>query len=265
MCRLFGMLSVKNHRPLEHLVSDPCSLLTQSNSDSKRPQADGWGIAYLDGGIRVIKSTNAVFREPETFGKLAGEIDSTFIMAHLRRASNPRKLPKARLMAMDNVQPFLSTDTVFAHNGTVNKPNDVDLGDYRDMVVGDNDSEVLFWLLVKCLGEEGNVKKAIISMERALRHSVKDGAEPFTAVNMLFYHESALHAYCRYSSQSERSLCMGKQGYYTMSYLPGQDRVVVMSEPSNDGSGWRALDNGELLSARIDDGRINCSVDKLCA
>ncbi len=263
MCRLFGMLSAKPCRPSNYLCTEKCSLLKQSNAAPSKPQADGWGIAYHDGGMRVFKSANAVFNEPETFRKIVREIDSTFVLAHLRRASNPRKLPKDRLMAIENIQPFVSQDLVFAHNGTVNRPNAVDLGDYRSQVAGDNDSEVLFWLLEKCLAEESNVKDAIISMERALDKSAAKDGKPFTAVNMIFHRDNELHAYCRYQSHPRKSLCLGDRGYYAMCFMPAMERLVVMSEPPNPDKGWRTLENGELLTARVESGKVIFEIQSL--
>jgi predicted glutamine amidotransferase len=263
MCRLFGMLSAKPYQPVKFLIKDKCSLLKQSNAKPKKFQADGWGVAYLDGRMKLVKSAGAVFEEAEKFRNIVSEINSNLILAHLRRASNPRRLPKEQLMNIGNVQPFVSPGLTFIHNGTVNKPNNIDLGEYRAMVDGDSDSEVLYWLLVKCLVEEGTVKGAIISMEKSLEMSVKEGTKPFTAVNIIFSDGKNLHAYCRYFTQPGKSLCMGSQGYYIMSFLPGKDRIVVMSEPSNEDPKWRTLDNGELLSARIEDRCVNFKTEKL--
>jgi predicted glutamine amidotransferase len=263
MCRLFGMLSIKPHQPANFLIKDRCSLLNQSNANPSKPQADGWGVAYLDGGMKVVKSTGAVFEEMEKFENVVNGIKSNLILAHLRRASNPRRLSKDRLFKMENVQPFMSPGLTFIHNGTVNKPNALDLGEYRAMVESDSDSEVLYWLLIKCLAEEGNVKDAIISMEEALEKSVKKGEKPFSAVNIIFSDGKDLHAYCRFFTQPGKSLCLGSQGYYTMSFLPGRDRIVVMSEPSNEDTKWRTLDNEELLSAKIEDRCVNFKTEKL--
>jgi predicted glutamine amidotransferase len=177
--------------------------------------------------------------------------------------SNPRRLPRKKLISMENTQPFSIPDLMFIHNGAVNKPNDVDIGKYRTSIKGDNDSEVLFWLLVKKLEEEKQIEKALISLERTLNATVEKGKKPFTAINMIFSDGKAFHAYNNYTYQPMNSLCTSKQGYYSMSYFVEKDRIIVMSEPSNQDDDWQILNNHELLSARIEDGKLSCTIVRI--
>lgn len=263
MCRLFGSFSVNAFNPSQYLFQDQCSLLEQSNANPSEKQAHGWGLAYLKEGMKVVKSPGAIFDEVSQFKNLAGKINSPIVLAHIRRMSNPRRLPRKRLISMDNTQPFSIPDLMFVHNGAVNKPNDVDLGKYRTSVNGDNDSEVLFWLLVKKLEEEKHLEKALISVERTINATVEKGKKPFTALNMIFSDGKVFHAYNSYISQPMKSLCSCDQGYYSMSYLVEKDKIIVMSEPSNQDDDWQILDNHELLSARVKDGKLFYSILKI--
>jgi hypothetical protein len=59
------------------------------------------------------------------------------------------------------------------------------------------------------------------------------------------------------------SLGSSNQGYYSMSYLIEKDRIIVMSEPSNKDDDWQILNNHELLSARIEDGKLSHSMVRI--
>ena len=264
MCRLFGMLSTKPHYPSSYLLDEKRSLFRQSNADPERPQSDGWGMAFLGSGSKVVKSTAAVFDEETRFRDTVLGIESNIVLAHLRRASNPMGLDISEIMTSESAQPFLAPGFAFIHNGTVNFPDRVDLGGYREMLTGKNDSEVLFLLLLRHVEELGDVGKALVALEKSLYLSAPEGHDPFTAINMVFTDGQELHAYCRYLKPAEKgALCDSARGYYTMCYLTSDERITAMSEPSDDGTEWKDLGNGELLSARIVDGVIQHTVRNL--
>jgi hypothetical protein len=48
-----------------------------------------------------------------------------------------------------------------------------------------------------------------------------------------------------------------------MSYLAEEDRIIVMSEPSNRDDDWQILNNHEMLSARIEDGELSYSIVRI--
>jgi len=58
------------------------------------------------------------------------------------------------------------------------------------------------------------------------------------------------------------SLCGGKQGYYTMCYLPGKSRFAIMSEPSRK-DGWVPMENGELVRAKLKGQKIEWKTENL--
>ena len=263
MCRLFGSFSLDSFNPRQYLYQDKCSLLNQSNVNPSEKQAHGWGLAYLEDKVKVVKSPGAIFDEVPQFKDMVGKINSPIVLAHIRRMSNPRRLPRKKLISMENTQPFSIPDLMYIHNGAVNKPNEVDIGKYRTLVKGDNDSEVLFWLLVKKLEEEKQIEKALISVERTLNATVEKGKKPFTAINMIFSDGKVFHAYNSYTCQPMNSLCSSKQGYYSMSYLVEKDRIIVMSEPSNLDDNWQILNNHEMLSARIEDRKLSYSIVRI--
>ena len=120
MCRLFGALSVKPSKYEDFLLDDPCALLVQSNAAKERPQADGWGFAAPSDCLFWVRSTGAAHRERKAFESVARGIEAPVAIAHLRRASNPMNLTKAKLRVPESVQPFCAHGWAFAHNGQVN-------------------------------------------------------------------------------------------------------------------------------------------------
>ena len=267
MCRRFGALSVKPSRYEDFLLDDPCSLLAQSNAAKEKPQADGWGIAAPSDCLFWVRSTGAAHRERTAFDSVARGLKTSVAIAHLRRASNPMNLAKARLRVPESVQPFCARGWAFAHNGQV---NDVAgsreaLGKYEKLVQGTNDSELYFWHFIKAFEEAGDVGKALRLAEKRLTESNTRRMDAFTSLNLVLAREGELYAWCRYSAQPKlwkTSLCMRDQGYYTMCYLPGKTKLVVMSEKSRKGD-WREMKNGELLSARLVGKTVAWSVENL--
>src|SRR6185437_6135964 len=71
----------------------------------------------------------------------------------VRWASNPMKLPKSEVIGLVHTQPFVHGRWLFAHNGTLYIPREVRaaLGDWNQWIQGNNDSEVLFYWLLKHL------------------------------------------------------------------------------------------------------------------
>ncbi|MEM2369649.1 MAG: class II glutamine amidotransferase [Candidatus Bathyarchaeia archaeon] len=205
MCRLFGLLSNRPCSAFRYLFGDQCSLFAQSKADPSRLQGDGWGIGfYASGCLRVIKSERPIYEERERFKSIAGSIESNIIVAHVRRASNPRGLPREKLISVENSQPFHYENYVFAHNGTIMIPDEVKglLGEWRLRIRGLNDSEVYFWFIIKELHEGGSIAEALRNFEKDLwrvwfevRDKHPGKTRPYMGLNMIFSDGERLYAY----------------------------------------------------------------------
>ena len=143
MCRLFGFRSVIPSQVHHSLVAADNALLHQSE---RHP--DGWGVAYYVNHVpHVIKSAETAIAD-SLFQRVSGVVSSETVVAHLRRATTGP-------LSMINCHPFQYGRWVFAHNGQV-----PDFADHREallaevapilrrFVLGDTDSEVLFYLLL---------------------------------------------------------------------------------------------------------------------
>lgn len=276
MCRLFGMISNVPTSAEKYLVDVECSMLEQSRIDPKRLQSDGWGIGYYAHDLpRVVKSEKPVYSEAERFRSVALAAKSRIVVSHVRAASNPLGLPRERLISPENSQPFHHGRFLFAHNGTVNLPDEVAelLGDYRSMIKGINDSEIYFWFLVKELEAGRNISVALIDFEDTLRelwdkYSSRhpDKKRPYVGLNAIFSDGRKLYAYCRYSEEDERStsICLRDRPVFQMCYLPGTP-FIVASEALTRNGGWSPVKNGQLLMAEAKGGAIDHVIEDLRA
>lgn len=151
MCRLFGFRSIVPSRAHHSLVHARDALVQQA-----RHHPDGWGIGFIHGDdAYVVKTANAAV-DCERFRRVTEGIRSHTLIAHLR---------KATVGELDhlNAHPFRHGRWIFAHNGSIwglerglgrwlERRTDPVL---RALVMGDTDSERLFFFLLTRLGEQG--------------------------------------------------------------------------------------------------------------
>lgn len=265
---MLGIVGVKPITPLKHLINAECSLLRQAELGK---QGDGWGIGYyLNGSPKLFKSEKPVYSERDLFSKIASSVSSKIIIAHVRKASNPRRLPRDELIGVENSQPFTYHDRIFAHNGTIRAVDEAMefLGRYRSIVMGNNDSEVYFALLMMKWGLEGDICKALRWIEeilmKAAKSSDKNYRNPFTSLNAIFSDGKKLYAYNRYLEGSDlRSICYKDSPYYTLTFLDEGDTLIVASEKLWKDDNWIKLSNGDLLTAWIEGEEIRHEVEHI--
>ncbi|MCI4326316.1 MAG: class II glutamine amidotransferase [Thermoplasmata archaeon] len=268
MCRLFGLLG-NGVTPAEPwLLDTDRSLLNQSNVTAEEAQNDGWGIGWfterrtprVEKGIGGASSPDEVDR----FRAAARAAHGPLAIAHLRKASNPLRLPKERLIALENCQPFIHGSTMFAHNGMIPFPRETRafLGEYESMVKGVNDSEVLFWLLIRHLESDSDPVQAfdgtVADLVRVWREKGSPSGGPYTGLNVLFSRgPNELWAFCQSLGEHGTGLLDRSRPYYQMTYLADAKQLVVGSEPF-DGTrnDWRTLPNGHYLYAQSSHGLV---------
>ena len=264
MCRILGIISLNPVKASKFLVEPECSLLAQAE---KGRQGDGWGIAYYDkGSLRVIKSARPVYEEKEKFVRVSENIVSNLIIAHVRKASNPRNLPYEKLISVINSQPFFYNNFVFVHNGEIRALEiEEELGEYKKLIQGVNDSEIYFAYLYKELEDHGNVVEALKRFEKRLwdiYFNKKMSRKPFSALNAIFSDGSTLYAYNRYVIKGKKSLCYGDSERYQMVYKYTGDTLIVASEKL-DREGWKPLNNNELLIAELTETSVKFKIRRM--
>lgn len=153
MCRLFGLRSVTSSQVHRSLLSAENALAVQSQR-----HGDGWGVAWYHAGVpHLIKGACSAFQD-RIFARLSGIVASQTVLAHIRKAT----VGDVHVL---NSHPFQFGRWVFAHNGDV-----LDFSLHRETllaeidpclrkaVLGDTDSEVLFFLLLTALRRRGDLE-----------------------------------------------------------------------------------------------------------
>lgn len=269
MCRLFGQLSTRPEPAEPWLVRTERSLLAQANATAETAQRDGWGVGWFtsEGRPHVVKGMRGAFEPTERprFEQAARTALPPLVVGHLRHASNPMNLPPEQLVGLENSQPFASHTTLFAHNGAIPFPRETRpyLGVHEKDVRGVNDSEVLFWLLVRNIEEihdplRGYVR-TVEDLVRVRKDSGMAAVRPFSGLNVLYAPSpSELWAFCLWTGEHGCGLLDTSRPYYEMTYRATPHAVVVGSEPFDREHGaWTSLPSGRYLRARVLDGRLD--------
>jgi predicted glutamine amidotransferase len=295
MCRLFGAIS--NHSiDAPHLLSGaPQSLLKQSHIDRKRPQGDGWGAGWFEGGKpRVLKSSRPMYRDRKRVRLAGARAKGNVLIGHVRWASNPLKLQRAELIGLPHTQPFVHGKWLFAHNGTLFIPKEVAarLGPWKKYLQGKNDSEVLFYWLLKHLFSSSPRRKpgssdvnasgfrltttGMTDVAQAVRQAIRGlhevwetckksypiHAYPYHGLNWVLSDGKTLIAFC-YSDPKgfgkSKALCNTRERYYQLRRQITKDHVLVASEPIDVAAPWENFRHGELLIAQQSGQRLRVS------
>lgn len=150
MCRLFGFRSVIASQVHRSLLEAENALGTQSND-----HPDGWGVAfYVDGAPHLTRSPVTALGD-RLFHRLSGVVSSQTVVAHVRKATQGEN-------TVLNCHPFQHGRWVFAHNGDI--PDferhraallDEVSAPLRRFILGETDSEVIFYVLLSQLLDYG--------------------------------------------------------------------------------------------------------------
>jgi glutamine amidotransferase len=254
VCRLFGLTA--GWRPVRAtfwLLEAPDSLAEQS-----RRNPDGYGIATYeaDGSVRIDKRPAAAY-EDELFAREAKELESPTFVAHVRYASIGG-------LTVENTHPFEQRGRVFAHNGHIGDLPTLEsrLGEYRDLVLGDTDSERFFALITReTEASDGDVGAGIAAATRWIAAQL-----PLYSLNFVLATPTELWA-LRYPDTHRLMVLERGIGGPTgarhldaaspaatvrvrSAALATRPAVIFASEQMDEDPGWRMLEPGELV--RVD-------------
>jgi predicted glutamine amidotransferase len=245
MCRLFAMSAGdRRARATFWLTGAPDSLTAQSHREP-----DGTGLGWFDehGTAQLRKQPIAAY-EDRQFAREAREVSSSTFVAHIRFASTGA-------LQVRNTHPFEQDGRLFAHNGVIEELPKLDshLGQARELVGGDTDSERLFALITKEIAAHGaDVGAGITTACEWVSANL-----PLLAINLVLATEHELWA-LRYPEIHELYVLEREPGAaleHTSNFGSRvhsehgvtQPLVVIASERMDDDPGWRALEPGELV------------------
>ena len=275
MCRLLGLTA--GREPISAsfwLLDAPDSLEVQS-----RRNADGSGIGFFDpAGAPVLdKQPEAAFQDEE-FTREAKQARSPVFVAHVRWASVGGR-------TLQNTHPFTMQGRIMAHNGGLGDVGRLaeQLGGYREMVLGETDSEHYFALITQQIDAHGGDVGAGIAAAAgwiAARLPVSSlntvVAAPGELWALRYPAQHALHIIERPAGASSPAATAGGGGAETgraagsgsaaaagmhvrsatssvhAPALQDLPSVLVASEALDGERGWRMLAPGELVHVRPD-------------
>lgn len=263
MCRLFGFRSVIPSQVHRSLVAADNALGVQS---VKHP--DGWGVAYyVDGSPHVTRSPSHALSDA-LFHRVSGVVSSETVLAHVRKATQG---PQTVL----NCHPFQYGRWVFAHNGDVPRFHDAwrrplleeVAPRLRRFILGETDSEVVFFLFLSRLTERGPLDKphSVDDVLGALARTMADVraiCAPLTAEeqllltcivtdgNTMVAHQGGKELYW----SSHKTRCADRHACPSLSpecEAPSEsgyvNHLIFTSEPLSGENVWNAMRPGDLI------------------
>ncbi len=260
MCRLFGFRSVIPSQVHRSLLAAENALGALSNQ-----HPDGWGVAfYVDGSPHVTRNPITAMGD-QLFHRLSGVVSSQTVVAHVRKATRGEK-------TVLNCHPFQYGRWVFAHNGDV--PDfDVHRGalvdrvepSLRRYILGETDSEVLFFILLTELLARGPLTAPRTSAElaravRAMTASVRglcDTPSTQASLTVLVTNGESLVAAqggkelylsTHKTRCSDRGVCKSLSSECEAPTLSGHvNHCILSSEPLKGENVWESLEPGDII------------------
>lgn len=221
------------------LLEPPHSLRRQAfaprHQGPGRVNADGFGVGWYDRSLRPeparYRTTTPMWAD-RSFASLAGLVASTALLGAVRDATPPSPIETS------GVAPFTHGPWLFAHNGSVygwghdpavRRALTADLSaESAGQIEGAADSEALFALVLDRLTAGDSMGDALASVATQVL------AVAPARLNMVLTDGQRLAATIRGN---------------TMFVLDGGESVIVASEPFDDGSAWKALEDDTVVEA----------------
>ncbi len=252
MCRLFGLTS--GTTPVQAtfwLLDAPDSLQAQSHRN-----ADGSGIGFFTAiGTPVLdKQPEPAYADAE-FRREARRAWSTAFVSHVRWATTGGRVQR-------DTHPFAMRGRIMAHNGGFGELDrlDAQLDGYRDLVLGETDSERFFALIIQQADAHGgDVGAGVAAAARWVAANLPVSslntvvAAPGELWALRYPGQHALHLLERQAGSGDRPAAgpgLQVRSAVSSMHVPAladAASVVVASEELDGESGWRMLSPGELV------------------
>lgn len=261
MCRLFGFRSVIPSQVHRSLLSAENALGTQSSN-----HPDGWGVAYyVDGAPHLTRSPQTALSD-HLFRRLSGVVASETVLAHVRKATQGEN-------TVLNCHPFQYGRFTFAHNGDIpgfDTKRDALVAliepRLRRYVLGETDSEVLFYLLLTQLARRGPLVSdfaaddlaAAMSETVSLVRDITDvGDEEAALLTFIVTNGATMLAtvggrplfYSTYKNRcADRDTCASLSPECEAPTVSGKvNHLVLSSEPLHGENVWIPIEAGTIM------------------
>jgi glutamine amidotransferase len=243
------------------LLSAENALGTQSSN-----HPDGWGVAYyVDGAPHLTRSPQTALSD-HLFRRLSGVVASETVLAHVRKATQGEN-------TVLNCHPFQYGRFTFAHNGDIPKFSELREALIAHVeprllryVLGETDSEVLFYLLLTHLVRRTSLAGDVAAEDLAaaigetvfLVRSITDGDEATQALlTFIVTNGSTMLAtvggkplfYSTYKNRcADRDTCSSLSAECEAPTRSGRvNHLVLSSEPLHGENVWIPIEPGAIL------------------
>jgi glutamine amidotransferase len=262
MCRLFGFRSVIPSQMHRSLIAAENALVRQSGA-----HPDGWGVAYyVDGAPHVTRSPAHALSDA-LFHRVSGVVSSETVLAHVRKATQGAH-------TVLNCHPFQYGRWVFAHNGDVpsftERHRDALIAEVsprlRRFVLGETDSEVIFFMLLSRLAADGPLAapRGAAEVMDALRETLEEvdriASQSSEKPNLLtcivtdgvtmVAHQGGKELFFSTHKRrcADRDTCAHLAPHCEAETITGQvNHLVLSSEVLHGENVWTPLTRGELV------------------
>jgi predicted glutamine amidotransferase len=237
MARMFGFIG--NRADLGPRIIAAHAELLRARRNAR--QTWGWGIGFNQSGEMLLRRRPMEDREVIDLSVEARGIRTDLLLCHVRT-------PQVGSLSTENTQPFRYRGWLFAHSGTVDgfdrvKPRLLDLVPefLRQNVMGDTDSEVLFYLFLALLHGAGHLAATEVRAEH-LRAALRETAEVVDRVSQ--EQGLAAHTGNLLLADAECLLAVHREGTMATRVLEGRRALErLAAEDAPDARRARNLDN----------------------
>lgn len=267
MCRLFGFRSVISSQVHRSLVAADNALCGQSSD-----HPDGWGVAYYVDGAPHLTKSSATALHDQIFHRVSGVVSSETVVAHIRKATQGE-------LSVLNCHPFQYGKWVFAHNGDIPAFAETRAAlvaevhpRLRRFILGDTDSEVVFFLILTALMREASLasKFSVDDVMDAIEATIKlvreisDRPDAPSLLTFILTDGVTLAAtrggkelfLSTYKTRcADRDVCPSLSAECEGPSATGKvNHFILSSRPLSGDNVWRELSDGDLIGV---DWRMN--------
>jgi len=252
MCRLFLSINSKINIVeklylfLNQSIHKKCTPLIDNHRDHDY-HYDGFGFAWLnENNLFEIYKQPYLFNQDSNLNNIMINMPTQLIIGHIRAKSNSDK-------SYNNTHPFYYNDYIFTHNGFIknfllhkNELLKYINTRYINLIKGETDSELLFYLYLSFLDLENDYIQSIKDLFFLLKYLNIEITANFifgTPTHVL------VTRYIIYNQDSYDQI-----QYPPSLYIDNQDGIIVSSEPITDN--WTLIKENSILLFHIKNSKI---------
>eukprot|EP00457_Paulinella_chromatophora_P010617 gb/GEZN01010726.1/.p1 GENE.gb/GEZN01010726.1/~~gb/GEZN01010726.1/.p1 ORF type:complete len:315 (-),score=16.38 gb/GEZN01010726.1/:203-1147(-) len=279
MCRIFGFRSV-----LQSMVHRSLMLADNALGKQSSLHPDGWGVGYYIAGIpHLVKNGNSAL-SCSIFSRISGVVASETVMAHVRQASTGANHSL-------NAHPFQYGRWLFGHNGQINnfdKHKQALLEKvaprYQRFILGDTDSEVLFYIFLSELSQRVDLHRPGTPFEDIKKSFNKTFTSIQQICDGLLPEEKSILTVLVTDGQSMVGVKLGKPLLWSTHKKKCPDRdicphlskvceapskglvnhMIFSSEELSGDNVWTMMKDGDVVGCdwrmHLHDGKLSCNI-----